>query len=208
MSSTIGLLGGSFDPIHLAHLELARCAARQLELDEVWLIPAGRPWQRGTLGADARQREEMVRLAARSDPRLRVLDLELRRSGPSYTVDTLRELRAAHPGFRFVLLLGADQLENFCTWKDWREIATAADLAAAPRPEHELRPATELLQALQAGGHRLLHLHMPPLAVSATLVREHAAQGLELRGLVPPAVADYIERHHLYRTHPAPHGHP
>ncbi len=208
MSSTIGLLGGSFDPIHLAHLELARCAARQLELDEVWLIPAGRPWQRGALGADAGQREQMVRLAAQADPRLRVLDLELRRSGPSYTVDTLRELRAAHPGYRFVLLLGADQLENFCTWKDWGQIAAAADLAAAPRPEHDLRPAPELLQALEAGGHRLLHLHMPPLAVSATLVREHAAQGLDLRGLVPPAVADYIERHHLYRTHPAPHGHP
>lgn len=208
MAPTIGLLGGSFDPIHLAHLELARCAARQLELDEVWLIPAGRPWQRGTLGADAGQREEMVRLAAQGEPRLRVLDLELRRSGPSYTVDTLREVCAAHPGSRFVLLLGADQLENFCTWKDWRQIATAADLAAAPRPEHELRPAPELLQALEAGGHRLLHLHMPPLAVSATLVREHAAQGLDLRGLVPPAVADYIERHHLYRNHPAPHGHP
>ncbi len=208
MAPTIGLLGGSFDPIHLAHLELARCALQQLGLDEVWLIPAGRPWQRGALGASARQREDMVRLAARADTRLRVLDLELLRSGPSYTMDTLRELRAAHPGRDFVLLLGADQLENFLSWKDWQGIAACADLAAAPRPEHELRPAPGLLAALQAGGHRLLRLHMPPLAVSATLVRDHAARGLDLRGLVPPAVADYIERHHLYRPHPAPHGHP
>lgn len=203
----VGLLGGSFDPIHLAHLELARCAAAQLALDEVWLIPAGRPWQRAGLGATAEHRERMVRLAAAGDARLRVLDLELLRKGPSYTIDTLHELRTLHPRHDYVLLLGADQLENFCTWKDWEQIAADADLAAAPRPEHALRPAPALLHALQGAGHRLLRLEMPPYAVSATQVREHAAQGLGLADLVPAAVADYIERHQLYRPQPAPHGH-
>jgi nicotinate-nucleotide adenylyltransferase len=203
----IGLLGGSFDPIHRAHLELARCAVEQLGLDEVWLIPAGQPWQRGALGAGPGHREQMVRLAARAAPRLRALDLELRRAGPTYTIDTLRELRAEYPQHEFVLLLGADQLHNFGTWKQWEQIAGCVDLAVAARPGNELRPDPALLRALDAGGHRLLSLRMPLLDVSATKVREYAAKGLELHELVPDAVAHYIERHQLYRTPAAPHGH-
>ncbi len=204
----IGLLGGSFDPIHLAHLALAHCAAEQLALHQVWLIPAGQPWQRGALGASAEQRERMVRLAAADDARLRVLDLELRRGGPTYTVDTLRSLRAQHPEHEFVLLLGADQLDNFQTWRAWDEIAACVDLAVAPRPHHGLRPDPALLRVLHAAGHRLLQVRMAPTEVSATRVREHAARGLALGDLVPPAVAGYIEQHHLYRTLPSPNGHP
>ncbi|MDE2121314.1 MAG: nicotinate (nicotinamide) nucleotide adenylyltransferase [Betaproteobacteria bacterium] len=203
----IGLLGGSFDPIHLAHLQLASCAAEQLALDQVWLIPAGRPWQRGALGASPEQREQMVRLAAAGQPGLRVLELELRRDGPTYTVDTLRELRAEHPEHEFVLLLGADQLDNFPTWKDWDEIAEHADLAVAPRPGHGPRADPALLRVLHAAGHHLLQVRMPPTDVSATQVRERAARGLGLDPLVPRAVADYIERHHLYQSPTHPNGH-
>ena len=203
----IGLLGGSFDPIHRAHLELARSATEQLALDQVWLIPAGSPWQRGALAAPGAHRERMVRLAAAGNPALRVLDLELRRDGPTYTIDTLRELCTANPGDEFVLLLGADQLENFSTWRDWDRIAELADLAVAPRPQHALRADPALLRVLHAAGHHLLQLRMPPADVSATQVREHAARGLALGALVPPAVADYIERHHLYRSPTPPHGH-
>ncbi len=203
----IGLLGGSFDPIHRAHLELAFRAADELELQQVWLIPAGRPWQRGELAASANQREDMTRLAATADPRLRVLDLELRRDGPTYTIDTLRELQASHPGDEFVLILGSDQLENLPSWKDWRQIAARVDLAVAQRPAHPAGAAADVLQALRAGGHRLRRLHMPPAEVSATEVRERAAQRRDLRDLVPAAVADYIERHHLYQNPCSPNGH-
>ena len=203
----IGLLGGSFDPIHRAHLELACRAADELGLQQVWLIPAGRPWQRGELAASASQREDMTRLAAAADPRLRVLDLELRREGPTYTIDTLRELQASQPECEFVLILGSDQLENLPSWKDWRQIAARVDLAVAQRPAHRARAASEVLQALRAGGHTLHLLRMPPAEVSATEVRERAARRRDLRDLVPAAVADYIERHHLYQDPCPPNGH-
>ncbi len=204
----IGLLGGSFDPIHCAHLDLARCAAAQLGLQQVWLIPAARPWQRASLGASPAARADMVRLAAAGNPGLRVLDLELRRAGPTFTIDTLRALCAKPPEHAFVLLLGGDQLGNFSTWKDWEQIAALVDLAVAPRPGHALQAPPDLLRVLQASGHALLRVDMPLADVSATQVRERAAQGLSLRGLVPEAVADYIQRHQLYRNPPPPNGHP
>jgi nicotinate-nucleotide adenylyltransferase len=207
IAQRIGLLGGSFDPIHRAHLELAHCARRELGLDAVWLIPVGQPWQRGALQADPAQRWDMLQLALQGQPGLRACDLELRRDGPSYTIDTLRELLAAHPATQFTLIVGADQLANLQSWRDWQQIVALADLAAARRPGHAELPAPALLEALARGGHRLHRLPMAEQDVSATAVRERARRGLHLQDALLPAVARYIEQHRLYSTND-PHGHP
>ena len=202
----IGLLGGSFDPIHRAHLRLAHSACAELGLDAVWLIPAGQPWQRDPLAASPAQRWEMVNLAIARRSGLKACDIELRRAGPSYTVDTLRELQNAHPGVTFTFILGSDQLRNLPTWHGWKEITARVDVAVAARPGHADTPPPELLDALARGGHRLHRLAMEPIDLSATRVRERIASGMPLGELVPRAVARYIEHHQIYST-PTLHGH-
>ena len=195
----IGLLGGSFDPIHSAHLQLAHSAYTELALDAVWFIPAGQPWQRDPLAASAQQRWEMVNLAIDRLPGLRACDIELRREGPSYTIDTVRELRAAHPDTAFTFILGADQLRNLPTWNGWRDIVAQVDLAAARRPGYDDSAPIALLAALAAHGHRLHRLDMAEIDLSATRVRERIAHGQPLDALVPASVAHYIDQHRLYQ---------
>ncbi len=194
----IGLLGGSFDPIHCAHLRLAEAARDELGLHAVWLIPAGQPWQRDPLAASPEHRRAMVALAIADHPHLALCDVELRRQGPSYTIDTLRELRAARPDLAFTFILGADQLINLPTWNGWAEIAAQVDLAYAPRPGWADTPPAPLHPALAAHGHALHRLRMAPVDLSATRVRERLAHGQPLGGLVPPPVAAYIAQHRLY----------
>ena len=195
----IGLLGGSFDPIHCAHLQLAQSACGELALDAVWFIPAGQPWQRDTLAASPQQRWDMVNLAIDGLPGLQACDIELKRDGPSYTIDTVRELRAGHPNTAFTFILGADQLRNLPTWNGWDDIAAQVDLAAARRPGYADIAPPELLAALAAHGHRLHRLDMAEIDLSATRVRERMALGQPLAGLVPAAVAHYIDQHRLYQ---------
>ncbi|OIQ68684.1 putative nicotinate-nucleotide adenylyltransferase [mine drainage metagenome] len=204
-AARIGLLGGSFDPPHRAHLELARSALRALPLDAVWLIPAGQPWQRAPLQADAAQRRQMLELLIAGEPGLDVCSVELERAGPSYTIDTVRELQSRHPDCAFTLIVGADQLANLTSWRDWTRIAAAVDLAAAPRPGHPLRAPAALADALARAGHALHALPMTPMPLSATAAR--AAHGEALHALVPEPVARYIEHHHLYSTDRKLHGH-
>ena len=196
----IGLLGGSFDPIHNAHLQLAQSACSELALDAVWFIPAGQPWQRDPLAASPQQRWDMVNLAIAGRTGLRACDIELKRQGPSYTIDTVRELRAAHPDTAFTFILGADQLRKLPTWNGWEDIVAAVDLAAARRPGYDDKAPPQLLEALAASGHRLHRLSMPEIDLSATRIRRHLAQGESLAGLAPAAVAHYIDQHRLY-TH-------
>ncbi|MGA8009596.1 MAG: nicotinate-nucleotide adenylyltransferase [Thiomonas sp.] len=195
----IGLLGGSFDPIHSAHLQLAQSACTELVLDAVWFIPAGQPWQRDPLAASPQQRWDMVNLAIAGVPCLRACDIELKRDGPSYTIDTVRELRAAHPGTAFTFILGADQLRNLPTWNGWEDIVALVDLAAARRLGYDDVAPPELLTALAAHGHRLHRLAMAEIDLSATRVRNSIAHGQPLAGLVPAAVAHYIDQHRLYQ---------
>ena len=196
----IGLLGGSFDPIHNAHLQLAENACTELELDSVWFIPAGQPWQRDPLAASPQQRWDMVSLAIAGRPGLRACDIEIKRQGPSYTIDTVRALRTAHHGAAFTFILGADQLRNLPTWNGWEDIVAQVDLAAARRPGYDDKAPPELLDALAAHGHQLHRLAMPEIDLSATRIRRSIAQGESLAGLAPAAVAHYIDQHRLY-TH-------
>ena len=188
----IGLFGGSFDPVHIAHLALARSALEQLALDELRWLPTAHSWQKSEPPAPAADREAMLRIAIAGEPRF-VLDArELRRGGPGYTLDTVRELQAEQPGARWFLVIGQDQFEGLHTWHDWPELLQRVTLAIAQRPGTSGTVHPEVQRAAQA---RVL---LPMMSVSSSEVRRRAAAGEPLDALVPPGVARYIEDHRLY----------
>ena len=190
--SRIGLFGGTFDPPHVGHLALAEAARRRLRLDRVVFVPAGDPpHKRGRRLSPAADRLAMTRLAVRGLPGFEVSDLEIRRRGPSFTVDTLRRLAARDPGARLYLLLGADSLEEFPTWRDPAGIRRLATLAVAGRSGHRA-----------PRGRGVVRIGGAELDVSSSRLRAQARAGHRLRVLVPDAVARYVERHRLYRRTP------
>jgi nicotinate-nucleotide adenylyltransferase len=196
----IGLLGGSFDPVHSAHLVLAQAALSALSLDEVQLIPAGQPWQRPPLGASPAQRLAMIKLAVGNTTGLQVNPIEIDRTGPTYTVETLALLPQGHEYF---WILGADQLENFCTWRDWSIIASKVQLVVAQRPGSNLAAPAALATWLTQNNRHLVHLPFDPLDVSANEIRQRIARGDSTYDLIPEAVGQYITEHGLYRHHSA-----
>lgn len=210
----IGILGGTFDPIHVGHLALARTARDALALDEVRFVPTGSSWQKSGVVASAAQRLEMVRLALASERAFAADGRETAREGASYTVDTLAELRAElGPDAAIVLLLGSDQLINLPTWHRWREITGFAHIACTQRERIGLDALPPEVDALLAttGRERLpdapagsvVLFSMPPVPVSATALRAQLARGERPAELVPRAVLDYIDSHHLYLQAPA-----
>jgi nicotinate-nucleotide adenylyltransferase len=191
----IGLLGGSFDPVHLAHIALARTALQALGLDQVQLLPAGNPWQRGPLQAQPEQRCEMIRLAIAGEPGLALNTMEIDRGGSTYTVDTVRALPAEA---RYVWILGADQLVNFCTWREWQDIAGRVDLAVATRPGTPLAPPAELQRYLSQQGRTIEQLPFSEMPISASEIRQRLAQDLPVDDLLAEPVYQYVRNHHLY----------
>lgn len=196
----IGLLGGSFDPVHSAHLVLAQTALAKLSLDEVQLIPAGQPWQRPPLGASPAHRLAMIKLAVGSTTGLSVNPIEINRTGPTYTIETLALLPQEHEYF---WILGADQLENFCTWRDWSIIASKVQLVVAQRPGSNVAAPAALATWLTQNNRHLVHLPFDPLDVSANEIRQRIARGDSTCDLIPEAVGQYITEHSLYRHHSA-----
>jgi len=196
----IGLLGGSFDPVHSAHLALAQTALVTLPLDEVQLMPAGQPWQRPPLGASPAHRLAMIQLAVGQTKGLRVNPIEIDRTGPTYTVETLALLPQEHEYF---WILGADQLENFCTWREWSTIASKVQLVVAQRPGSTVAAPDALAAWLTQNNRHLVHLPFDPLDVSANEIRQRIARGDSTYDLIPEAVGQYITEHGLYRRHSA-----
>ena len=214
-ASCIGILGGSFDPVHRAHLQLALAAQQMLPLTEVRFIPAGQPAQKSTLAASAAQRTHMLRLALQGHAGM-VLDLREVESGrTSYTIETLESLHNDAPRAALVLLLGADQFLNLPTWKRWQELFDLAHVAVAGRPGYELQERywpgelhafvharmTKNADDLRWASGKLFVIDMPPLPISATQIRQLLKEGNEraaLRSLLPAAVLDYIEAERLY----------
>ena len=188
----IGLFGGSFDPVHNAHVALAATALEQLKLDELRWIPVGQPWQKARRLADAADREAMVRLAIAGERRFVLDRSELRRRGPTFTLDTVRELAAAEQGAQWFLILGQDQYASLHTWRDWRELLGLVTLAIANRPGAALAVNTQIAKV----EHQTVLL--PMMDVSSTEVRRRVAAGESIAGLVPDAVASYIEQRRLY----------
>jgi nicotinate-nucleotide adenylyltransferase len=192
----VGLFGGSFDPVHNAHVALARAALAELRLDEVRWIPAGQAWQKARPLTDAVHREAMLRLAIAGEPRFVLDRTEIRRPGPSYTLDTVRELAAAQPGTEWFLIIGHDQYAGLHTWNGWQELLARVTLAVANRPG-QVRVVHE---DVRRASHRVVPL--PMLDISATQVRQRVAAGQDIAALVPPEVARYIDSHRLYRASP------
>jgi nicotinate-nucleotide adenylyltransferase len=192
----IGLFGGSFDPVHVAHLALARVAAQALRLHQLRWVPTGDPWHKDRTLTEASHRVAMLKLAVAGEPCWAVDEREIRRAGPSYTIDTVLELSAEQPGAQWFVVIGQDQYAQLHTWHRWQELLPRVTWAVAGR-------AGEPLQApapVAALPHRVQALALPPMHVSATDIRARRIRGEGIDGLVPPAVAAYIERNHLYRS--------
>lgn len=190
----VGMFGGAFDPPHRAHVALAQAAVTQLGLGRLYVIPTGDAWHKARTLTAGHHRLKMARLAFSGLPQVVVDDMELQRSGPTYSIDTLRELRAAHPQAELVLLMGEDQAAGFTSWNAWQEVARLAVLGVAGRGTGE---GVAALRALP--GVRVLALQLPRMPESATDIRARLTAGQDIAELVPPAVASYIESHHLYQ---------
>ncbi|HZU97112.1 MAG TPA: nicotinate-nucleotide adenylyltransferase [Planctomycetota bacterium] len=191
----IGLVGGSFNPIHRGHLAIARSAREALHLDRVILIPSARPPHKKNLDlAPAADRLAMARLAA--GPGIEVSSIELDRQGPSYTVDTLRAFHAQEPDAELTFIIGADSVPELVTWRDAKTLVGLARFAVAARPGHDLD--REVTASEQALGAKFTLVPIEPDPVSATDIRERVRAGRSIDGLVPDAVRDYIRAHHLY----------
>ena len=190
----VGVFGGTFDPPHLGHLAIAAWACDALALDRVLFVPAGQPpHKRGRKRTAARHRLAMIRLAVRGNPKFKVSTWELERRGPSFTIDTLEHL-AKTRGVQLHLVVGADSLDDFRTWKRPDAILALARLAVAGRPGSGARG-----DRWAAGTGRVDWIGNPLVEVSSTLVRERTRAGYSCRYLVPDRVWNYIERHRLYR---------
>jgi nicotinate-nucleotide adenylyltransferase len=212
----IGLLGGTFDPIHYGHLRLAEEMGELLGLDQVRILPAGTPPHRGHPRATPQQRLEMVRRAVAGNPRFVLDDREIRKASPSYSVETLTALRAElPPGTPLILFMGADAFMGLTTWHRWQELPDLAHLAVAHRPgftsavwEDALPEALRKLLAtrrceqaadLAERPAGLIHLQaITQLDISASQIRQRALRGKSLRYLLPDSVIAYIEEQRLY----------
>ena len=189
----IGLFGGSFDPVHRAHVALATLALEALALDELCWVPAGQPWQKARVLTPAVHREAMLRLAIAGELRFTLSRCELEREGASYTLDTVRQLQAARPGARWTLVIGQDQYATFQTWHGWQDLLGLVTLAVANRPDAPPLADASVLRV----PHEAVAL--PMMDISSTDIRARIAHGEGITDLVPDSVARYIAQHRLYR---------
>jgi len=211
----IGILGGTFDPIHFGHLRLAEEMLEMADLQQIRFIPAGTPPHREVPQVSARHRSAMVKLAIADQPAFVLDDREVKRTTPCYTVDTLRELRAELGASQpLCLLMGGDAFLQLHTWHEWERLFDLAHIVVGFRPgftlEERIHSATEILRRhyqqrlcsaqdlSQQPSGGIVELAIPKLEISATLIRSRVAENRSIRYLLPNAVADYIHQHHLY----------
>lgn len=196
----IGIFGGTFDPVHNAHLLLAEQSREQANLDEVWLIPAGSPPHKESTGiSSGKQRREMLDFAIAGNPAFVIKDLELHREGPSYTVETLRQLKETHPDDEFFLIVGADSVRDLHTWREPEAILELATLIGVNRPNISLPDLTELTQKFGEDViAKILWVTMPGIDISSTDIRKRLRENKSVRYMTPRAVEVYIHNNRLY----------
>jgi nicotinate-nucleotide adenylyltransferase len=196
----IGVMGGTFDPIHHGHLVAASEVADLFSLDEVVFVPTGQPWQKDRDVTAAEDRYLMTVIATASNPRFSVSRVDIDRGGPTYTTDTLRDLSAVHPDADLYFITGADALATILTWQGWEELFGLARFIAVSRPGYELTDS-HIAEALDRRPHDALALvEVPALAISSTDCRSRAAGGRPIWYLVPDGVVQYVAKRNLYRS--------
>ena len=217
MTSPLGLFGGTFDPIHFGHLRLATELAEAFRLEQVLFIPAGLPYHRGREAhASAEQRLTMVKLATQRDARFGVDERELKRDGPTYTFDTLAEIRKERGAeVPLVFLLGSDTFAQIDTWHRWTELFELAHFAVAIRADDQQwaskgpgafpagvgpRVTLNLRELLGLPAGKIMTFSMTPLAISSTAMRSLVREDASVRYLTPDPVAEYIRSHKLYQS--------
>ncbi|MEO8828966.1 nicotinate-nucleotide adenylyltransferase [Lapillicoccus sp.] len=194
MSKRLGVMGGTFDPIHHGHLVAASEVQARFDLDEVVFVPTGRPWQKGDREVSPPEhRYLMTVIATASNPRFMVSRVDVDRDGLTFTIDTLRELRSAEPDAELFFITGADALAQILTWKDVEELWTLAHFVGVTRPGHELSD-----KGLPTD--RISLQEVPAMAISSTDCRARVKDGRPVWYLVPDGVVQYINKHHLYAS--------
>lgn len=192
-------MGGTFDPIHHGHLVAASEVADLLGLDEVVFVPTGTPWQKDRHVTAAEDRYLMTVIATASNPRFSVSRVDVDRGGPTYTTDTLRDLRGRYPDCELFFITGADALASILTWQGWEELFDLATFIGVSRPGYELTAShiVEAFDRLPDGALRLVEV--PALAISSSDCRARAAGGRPIWYLVPDGVVQYVTKRRLYR---------
>jgi nicotinate-nucleotide adenylyltransferase len=223
----LGILGGTFDPVTLGHLGLARNIQEKMNLDRVWFIPAWQsPHKQDRPTIDTYHRLKMLKEALAPYPDFEVSDIELKREEISYTIDTLIELQSQHPNAEWYLILGMDTFQDFGTWKNVQEILERVHLAIATRPGYTNDLTSETIRTLVDGlpfsyqihrkekgvlsyscletGNNLTFCDIEPLDISSSEIRIRIRDGLSVKKMLPPEVERYIMAHHLYQEDPRP----
>jgi nicotinate-nucleotide adenylyltransferase len=188
----VGVMGGTFDPIHHGHLAAASEVKSKFELDEVVFVPTGEPYQKSAV-SQAEHRYLMTAIATASNPGFTVSRVDIDRPGPTYTIDTLRDLRKERPDADLFFITGADAVAQILEWKDNEELWNLAHFVAVSRPGHALS-----IRGLPEQG--VSSLEVPALAISSTDCRQRVDRGFPVWYLVPDGVVQYISKHHLYRS--------
>ena len=195
----VGIMGGTFDPIHHGHLVAASEVQSWFDLDEVIFVPTGEPWQKADREVSpAEHRYLMTVIATAANPRFEVSRVDIDRSGLTYTIDTLRELTALHPDADLYFITGADAMAALLTWQDHEELFELAHFVGCTRPGHELNEAN--LEGLPKD--RITLVEIPALTISSTDCRHRVESGEPVWYLVPDGVVQYIGKHELYRKAP------
>lgn len=197
---TIGLFGGSFNPVHNGHIAMAEKAMAAFSLDEMLLLPTGNPPHKRIELADKLDRLEMVKLALAGHERMRASDVEITREGVIYTVDTLKILHQQMPGSRFLYLIGADTLLDLHSWRNVDEVMHLCGFIVCGRPGYAKKVVEECKESMRTKGTVIYSLDMEEVDISATMIRKKVAQRESLRGLIPSAVEQYILKRNLYTT--------
>ena len=197
----MGILGGTFDPIHNGHLAIADEARTYLNLSEVLFLPAGQPWMKSDQPISAaHHRTAMIRLALEGRPYFKLSTIEIEYKGPSYSVDTIVKLRAqSEEPFDCYFIVGWDNLAKIPLWKDPAKLIEMCFLAAVPRPGYDRPDMKKLEAALPGISKKVILMDKPRIDISATDIRNRVAHGLSISSLVPPAVENYIKESGLYR---------
>jgi nicotinate-nucleotide adenylyltransferase len=205
----LGVMGGTFDPIHNGHLVAASEVADLFGLDEVVFVPTGRPWQKvGRTVTAAEDRYLMTVIATASNPRFSVSRVDIDRAGPTYTNDTLEDLRALNPGSDLYFITGADALASILSWQNWEELFGLAKFIGVSRPGYELNGQHIVAAIDQLPADALSLVEVPALAISSSECRARAANSRPIWYLVPDGVVQYVTKRGLYRNQIADQGIP